>query len=114
LYPDNQTLILGYAEALLRGEQPAKVVQLLENHGRFRTLDAPLYRLLAEAYQQTGNPKDANSALAEYHYQNGSLEAAIQQLRLALNIPGGSFYQTSRLEARLKQLENEKALQEEK
>jgi predicted Zn-dependent protease len=47
-------------------------------------------------------------ALAEHFYQSGELDAAIHQLQLAANEPGGDFYQSSRLEARLKELEQER------
>ena len=47
-------------------------------------------------------------ALAEHYYRYGELEAAIHQLRLAANEPEGDFYQSSKLDARMKELEAER------
>ena len=51
---------------------------------------------------------NSRMALAEHYYRYGELEAAIHQLRLAANEPGGDFYQSSKLDARLKELESER------
>jgi predicted Zn-dependent protease len=47
-------------------------------------------------------------ALAEYYYLTGELEGAIHQLQLAANEPGGDFYESSKVEARLKELQAER------
>ena len=49
-------------------------------------------------------------ALAEHDYRIGELDAAMHQLQLAANEPGGDFYQNSRLDARLKALESEREI----
>lgn len=108
LFPDSAQLIRGYVDALLRDGRGEKALVILDDYSRINTKSAALYRLEAEAYRQTGKVMDSRMALAEHYYLNGELDAAIHQLQLAANEPGGDFYLNSRLDARLKDLETEK------
>jgi predicted Zn-dependent protease len=108
LFPDSKLLIRGYVNALLRDGQGEKALAILDNYSRVYVKDSALYRLEAEAFRQVGKVMSSRMALAEHYYRYGELEAAIHQLRLAANEPGGDFYQSSRLDARLKELESER------
>ncbi len=108
LFPDSKQLVRGYVDALLRAGQGQNALSVLDEYSRVYAKDAALYRLEAEAYRQIGKPVNSRMALAEHYYRIGELEAAIHQLQLAGNEPGGDFYESSRLEARLKELENER------
>lgn len=108
LFPDSKQLIRGYVDALLRNGQGEKALAILGDYSQLYTKDAALYRLEAEAFRQTGKVMNSRMALAEHYYRSGELDAAIHQLQLATNEPGGDFYQNSRLEARLKELETER------
>jgi predicted Zn-dependent protease len=108
LFPDSAQLVRGYVDALLRVEQGGKALAVLEDYSRINAKSAALYRLEAEAYRQTGKVMASRMALAEHYYLTGELDAAIHQLQLAANDPGGDFFQHSRLEARLKELESER------
>lgn len=108
LFPDSAQLVRGYVDALLRGGQGDKALVVLDDYSRINTKDAAFYRLEAEAYRQTGKGVDSRMALAEHYYLNGELDAAIHQLQLAANEPSGDFYQNSRLDARLRDLEAER------
>ena len=108
LFPDSSQLIRAYVDALLRDGQGAKALAVLDDYSRINTKDSALYRLEAEAYRQTGQILNSRMALSEHYYLIGELDAAINQLQLAANEPGGNFYENSRLDARLKDLEDEK------
>jgi predicted Zn-dependent protease len=108
LFPDSKLLIHGYMNALIRDGQGEKALAILDDYSRVSFKDAALYRLEAEAFRQTGRVMSSRMALAEHYYRYGELEAAIHQLRLASNEPEGDFYQRSRLDARLKELESER------
>lgn len=84
------------------------MLAIIDEYSRVNIKDAALYRLEAEAYRQTGKIMSSRRALAEHYYLNGELNEAIHQLQLASAEPDGDFYQSSRLEARLKELEGEK------
>ena len=108
LFPDSKQLIRGYVNALLRDGQGEKALTILDDYSRVYLKDAALYRLEAEAFRQIGKVMSSRMALAEHYYRYGELEAAIHQLRLAANEPGGDFYQSSKLDARMKELEAER------
>ena len=108
LFPDSKQLVRDYVDALLRDRKGGKALVILDDYSRLYTKSATLYRLEAEAFSQIGKELKSRIALAEYYYRSGELNAAINQLQLAANEPSGDFYQNSRLEARLKELESER------
>ncbi len=109
LFPDSKQLVRPYVDALLRNGQGDRALLILEDFSRLYSKDAALYRLEAEAYRQTGKTMNSRMSLAEHYYRIGELDAAIHQLQLASNEPGGDFYESSKLDARLKELERERA-----
>ena len=80
---------------------------MLNTYGRYRTPDAATYKLLAQAYEKTGQGVNAHVALAEYFYLNGRLDEAMQQLRLGRQQSADEFYQKARIEARLEEIKTE-------
>lgn len=109
LFPDSKQLVRGYVDALLRNGQGERALLVLDDYSRVYAKDAVLYRLEAEAYRQTGKAMSSRMSLAEHYYRSGELEAAIHQLQLAANEPDGDFYESSKLDARLRELERERA-----
>nr|VFK15455.1 MAG: Putative Zn-dependent protease, contains TPR repeats [Candidatus Kentron sp. LPFa] len=112
LHPDHPLLTEGYARALLQGNKPKKVIALLDRQGKKASRNPTLQQLLAKAFAHAGNQTGASAALAEHHYLNGDLNAAIRQLRIALET-SQDYYQNARIEARLKQFEKERNLRAE-
>jgi len=112
LYPGDRVLTRGYVEALLRAGRAKRAVSVIEDYQRSHSMDADMYRLAAHAHQEAGNTAASQAALAEHYYRLGRLDAAIHQLRLAGQAVGDDYYQTTRLEARLRELEEEKAERE--
>ncbi|NIV51832.1 MAG: M48 family metalloprotease [Gammaproteobacteria bacterium] len=114
LYPGDETLTRGHVQTLLRANEPKKALRAINDYGRHQPLDAVMYRLSAQAYQQTGDRRGAHAAQAEHYYLVGKLDAAVQQLKLAIQAPGNGddFYESSRIEARLSELQRERARRE--
>ena len=108
LFPDSTQLVRGYVDALVRTGMNQQAIDLLDEYSRIHAKDPPMYRLQAEAYRQLGKTANSRLALAEYYYRTGELDAAIHQLELSVNEPGGDFYVQSRIEARLQELERER------
>lgn len=106
LYPDNYSLTLHYAETLLRTGDARKAKDILQGLTRNREPTSEVYRLLARAASEAGSPAESHHSMAEYYYLNGQINAAIDQLNIALR-KAGNFYQASRIEARLQQLKEE-------
>ncbi len=105
IYPANPVLVEGYAHALLNAGHYAEAYRLLEAQQRRQTTRDPgVYQLLAKAATGLKQDADAHEAMAEYYYLSGQTHGAIEQLELASARAGKDFYQSSRIEARLREL----------
>ncbi len=110
--PSSYALNLAYAEvAVARGAYAAALRQL-EDYVQYNEGDPRVYQLMSIAAGEQGDRLKAHRLLAEHHYLNGDLEAAILQLEIASKQAGGSFYDASRVESRLKTLREEQATKE--
>ena len=107
LYPDDFTLAMSYGRALATQGNPKLAMQLLQPHLRRRSNDPLLYATYAQAAQRSGDMAATHSTMAEYHYLNGELLPAIEQLELGIRNPGLSPNQEAQLRARLKQIKAE-------
>ena len=107
LYPDDFTLAISYGRALTTQGDPKLALKLLQPHLRRRPNDLTLYATYAQAAQRAGDLAATHATMAEYHYLNGELPPAIEQLELGLKNPGLSPNQEAQLHARLKQLKAE-------
>ena len=71
--------------------------------------DSRLYALRAASYAALGQVLLQHQAQAEVYYLQGALQAAIEQLQLALKGGDGTFYQLSSIEARLRDFRRQRA-----
>jgi predicted Zn-dependent protease len=108
--PNHPGLLRHYAAALLQARQNARAYELLKTAVRQVNDDPLLYRQLAQAAGDSGQPLEAHKAMAEHYYLNGNRLAAMEQLRLALRYACDNFYQSSSIEARLTAIREELAL----
>ncbi|OQW91881.1 MAG: hypothetical protein BWK79_15925 [Beggiatoa sp. IS2] len=105
VYPQNQLLSLDYAKTLLQHQFAAKAKNILLT---LSVTDNPYYyHLLAEAYQGNGENAEARLAMAEHYYLSGKTALAVEQLEQGLRQTPLNFYLAARLEARLKDLQQE-------
>ncbi|MGD8678157.1 MAG: M48 family metalloprotease, partial [Chromatiales bacterium] len=81
------------AEVMLQARQPSSAYSILKQLSRSSSDDAHVMRLLGRAAAGAGKTAESHRALAEYHYLNGELEAAVQQLGIALRTPGIGFHE---------------------
>ena len=72
--------------------------------------DPNLYKLMAKAYKGLGKELEYHENMGEYFYYQFNLKEAIIQFGLAKKVKSNDFYAQSRVEARLKQLQNEQLL----
>ncbi len=72
--------------------------------------DPNLYKLMAKAYKGLGRDLEYHENMGEYFYYQFNLKEAIIQFGLAKKVKSNDFYAQSRVEARLKQLQNEQLL----
>ncbi len=107
LYPDNQLVIVNFTRALLQQGNSERVLKILTEYKRLLTLNPPLLRIMAEALEAEGRSAESQATLAEFLYSRGDLYGAVEQLTLASRHKDNSFYQASRIEARLEILKKE-------
>ena len=107
LYPHNTPLTLQMSELLINSGSAKQAHALLLSQGRFESDNPGYYQLLARAAERLNDQREAHEALAEYHYLFGRTALAVEHLQTALRQPNTSFYMKSRVEARLKILQEE-------
>ena len=104
LFPRNIPVTVRYAESLMHAGDAArahKVLLDLFNNVPPTPDQARYIALVASAAGDTG---DAYYYMSEYHVMGGELQMAIDQLRLALAVPGLNEVQRRRFQARIDEL----------
>ncbi len=112
IYPDDQALTLEQVTALLQAGQPQQARQLLLKQRDTGTALQQVYQLLAKTEQALGHRSQAHRWLAEYYYQSGQLEQAIDQLQIAAKFAKGDEYQRAQISSRLREVEYQLAQME--
>jgi predicted Zn-dependent protease len=102
LSPGNHPLVMTYARALLKNEQPHIAEQVLTEQSKQRADDPHLWYLLAEVQGLAGNIVGLHQSRAEYFILNGVLDEAEKQLRYALRSVKGDYTTSARINERLK------------
>ncbi len=94
-----------YIESLLSAGKKKEAMSWLENKTKIDKTDSLWWNYLAKIYQQENKLVQYHASIAEKYVTEGALPAAIQQLKIASEISGNNFYQSSELEARKRQIE---------
>lgn len=103
-FPGNRAVVLGYADALLaRGEAAGaqRALELLRPQVERHPEDAGLQASFGRASQLAGDSVRAAEAYAEVAYLNGRAEDALIQLKRLAKREDLSYYQRSRIDARI-------------
>ncbi|HDK37944.1 MAG TPA: tetratricopeptide repeat protein, partial [Thiolapillus brandeum] len=106
-FPLSYPLQLTLAEFYLRTGQAKPAYKKLKLLADVQPENAQAYKLLAKAAAALDHKAESHEFMATHYYLRGSLEAAVLQLKIALRIPGLDFYQTAKLESRLKKIQTE-------
>jgi predicted Zn-dependent protease len=102
-FPDNRAVVLAYADFLLEldnAEKALRAQELLRRIGGDGE-DFVYQRLLARAYELSGNTLRAAETYAEVAFLNGRVDDAISQLSNLLKNDDLDYYQRARVEARI-------------
>ena len=113
LYPNDYALSVKQAIALLQAHHPKRAARLLLTQLEVGKGSAQLYKLLAQAQGDLGQPSDAHGWLGEYYYSAGRFEQSEEQFKLAVKSAKGNQYQLAKLTSRLREVEAMKVLMEE-
>jgi beta-barrel assembly-enhancing protease len=103
-YPLNLALIYGYGAALIDARRFADALAFAEIQLRNRPSDIRAHRMRAESHAGLGQRAMQHRALAEVFALQGQTAGAIEQLQLAQRAGDGNFFETSAIDARLREL----------
>jgi predicted Zn-dependent protease len=107
--PQDRVLTFGYVDALLKAGRAREARDVLVAYGKNRDPGPNYYRLLARSQELAGNLLEAHLAMAEYQYEMGQIQQAVEHLERARKEAGDDFYAASRIDARLAPLKDELA-----
>ena len=112
-HPDYRAIVYANLDLLQQLGRPQEVLADVEKRLRAMPDDARLYEIQGRAFESVGNIVAQHRSQAEAQYRRDNLAASVEQLELAVKTKGGSFYDLSSAEARLREmralLENERA-----
>ncbi len=103
-YPNSLALIYGYADHFVAMKQADNAIKLIKQKQALYPQDAYFYEILAKAYFMQNKSLLSYQAQGESYLRKYDLARAIEQMELASKATDGDFYQTSIVEARLKEL----------
>lgn len=109
-YPQHRMLAQGEAELLIRSNQWPQAVTFIQKQLSMFPEDPKLYDWLAAAYQGQGKQMLRHQALGEAYVRKYDIPRAIDQFEIASKAKDGDFYLQSKVEARLKALRLQQAL----
>jgi predicted Zn-dependent protease len=110
-YPHSRPLLYAYVDALQEAGKNSDALATLNDASRLYPRDSRLHSLQAKTYAALGKRLLQHQAQGEYYALEGSLPAAIEQMQLARAAGDGDFYQLSVVDARLKDLRAQHALE---
>jgi beta-barrel assembly-enhancing protease len=110
-YPQHRIFAQGQAESLINSNQWAPAVSFIQKQLQTFPDDPKLYEWLAAAYQGQGKQMLRHQALGEAYVRKYDLPRAVDQFEIASKAKDGDFYLQSKVEARLKALRLQQALE---
>ncbi len=108
-FPLNQGLIYGYAAALISARRFDEGRRFVENQLQDYPGDVRLHRMRAESYAGLGKKSMQHLALAEVFALQGQTAGAVEQLQLAQSAGDANFFESSAIDARLRELKRKLA-----
>ncbi len=106
LNPGNFPLMVTYASAATRNNNPEPAEDILREMARRRPDDPLVYKMLAEAHGKAKNIVGVHLARAEYLFQTGDLDGALEQLRYGQRLTKNQYQLHERIRLRMAMLES--------
>ena len=110
-YPYSRALAYAYIGALQDSGSNDAALAAIGDSLKVYPKDSRLYALQAKTYSALGKRLLQHSSQGEAYALQGSLPAAIEQFQLARSAGDGDFYQLSVVDARLKELRSQYAVE---
>jgi predicted Zn-dependent protease len=103
-FPGAKSLVYGYADVLHASGSDRQALSFLEEQILRDSSDFKLFGLQARSCAALGKYVRQRRAQSEFHFLQGQIGAAIEQLQLAQKEKDGDFYELSAVDARLREL----------
>jgi len=107
LYPNNESIMHDFIKLLVEQKQFQLVLTTLDTFLKKTPRNPVFYRYLAKSRAALNQQGGSHEALAEYYYQIGQFHQAVNHITIALKSSKDNFYASSRLEAKLKHIQEE-------
>jgi len=105
LFPRNVPVTVRYAESLMQQGDSRRAHQVLLDLFNVVPPTPEQARLVARAANAAGDVADSYYYMAEYHLMGGDLPLAINQLKMALDVPELTPVQRARFQARMEEIQ---------
>ncbi len=105
LFPRNIPVTIRYAETLMQKGDARRAHQVLLDLFNTVPPTPEQARLIARAANSAGDVADSYYYMAEYHLMGGDLPLAINQLKMALEVPDLTPVQRARFRARMEEIQ---------
>ncbi len=105
LFPRNVPVTVRYAESLMQQGDSGRAHQVLLDLFNNVPPTPEQARLIARAANAAGDVADSYYYMAEYHLMGGDLPLAINQLKMALDVPELTSVQRARFQARMEEIQ---------
>ena len=109
-YPTYRAFVYELANYFIETNSQNEAIKFLQSYVLIFKTDPELYKLLAKAYSLNGKRLLQYESLAESFYYRYNLQEALVQMDMAVRASDGNFYEKSRVESRLKQIQKEKEI----
>jgi predicted Zn-dependent protease len=106
LFPRNVPVTIRYAESLMQQGDSRKAHQVLLDLFNAVPPTPEQARLIARAANAAGDVADSYYYMAEYHLMGGDLPLAINQLKMALDVPELTPVQRAKFQARMEEVQS--------
>lgn len=103
-HPGSRALTYGLVGTLLDNRQAREALAVIEDDLRTRSGDDTLYELQGRAFAALGRRAAQHLATGEAYFLRGQMHAAEEQLQLAQRAGDADFYESSRIDARLREV----------
>lgn len=105
LTPENFPVNALLAEANLRSGSPDEAIHQLRLILKTNNSAPSLWNMLAESYGKKGDRLGVYQSQAEYYFEHGLIDRAIEQLRFAVPLAEKNFETSARLQSRIREME---------
>jgi beta-barrel assembly-enhancing protease len=110
MYPGYRAFVYGLADHYIHERKEKVAINMLQKYLLLYPKDPSLYELMAKAHAGEGKVLLQYENLSNAFYYRYNIREAISLMDLAVRANDGNFYEKSRVEARLKELQREEML----